>query len=48
MNVGIGVLAMPTAFYNSGTVVGLISMTGMAILTVHCMHLLVRNTKLKR
>ena len=42
MNVGIGVMAMPTAFYNSGTVFGLISMSIIAITTVHCMHLLVR------
>jgi amino acid permease len=41
MNVGIGVMAMPTAFYNSGTVFGLIAMSVIAITTVHCMHLLV-------
>ena len=42
MNVGIGVMAMPTAFYNAGMVVGIIAMSFMAIITVHCMHLLVR------
>ena len=42
MNVGIGVMAMPTAFYNAGLVTGIIAMSFMAIITVHCMHLLVR------
>ena len=41
MNVGIGIMAMPTAFYNSGTVMGLVGMSVMAIITIHCMHLLV-------
>ncbi len=41
MNVGIGVMAMPNAFYNAGMVVGIITMTFMASITVHCMHLLV-------
>ena len=42
MNVGIGVMAMPSAFYNSGMLVGIVAMVFMAIITVHCMHLLVR------
>ena len=33
---------MPTAFYNAGMVIGIIAMSFMAIITVHCMHLLVR------
>ena len=41
MNVGIGVMAMPSAFYNSGMLVGIVAMVFMAIVTVHCMHLLV-------
>ena len=41
MNVGIGVMAMPSAFYNSGMLVGIVAMVFMAIITVHCMHLLV-------
>jgi proton-coupled amino acid transporter len=41
MNVGIGVMAMPSAFYNSGLVVGIVAMIFMGIITVHCMHLLV-------
>jgi hypothetical protein len=41
MNVGIGVMAMPSAFYNSGLVVGIVAMVFMGIITVHCMHLLV-------
>ena len=43
MNVGIGVMAMPTAFYNAGLVIGIIAMSIMAVITVHCMHLLVRS-----
>ena len=42
MNVGIGIMAMPSAFYNSGMVVGIGAMAFMAIITVHCMHLLVK------
>ena len=42
MNVGIGVMAMPTAFYNAGMVVGIFAMAFMAFVTVHCMHLLVK------
>ena len=41
MNVGIGVMAMPSAFYNSGMVVGIVSMVFLGVVTVHCMHLLV-------
>ena len=41
MNVGIGIMAMPSAFYNSGMVVGIGAMAFMATITVHCMHLLV-------
>jgi amino acid permease len=44
MNVGIGVMAMPSAFYNSGMVVGIAAMIFMAVITVHCMHLLVRHS----
>lgn len=43
MNVGIGVMAMPTAFYNAGIVTGIAIMSFMAFITVHCMHLLVRS-----
>ena len=45
MNVGIGVMAMPSAFYNSGLVVGIVAMAAMGVVTVHCMHLLVRPQK---
>ena len=48
MNVGIGVMAMPSAFYNSGMVVGIGAMAIMATITVHCMHLLVNNIEKKR
>ena len=41
MNVGIGVMALPSAFYNSGMAVGIAAMVFMASITVHCMHLLV-------
>ena len=41
MNVGIGVMAMPTAFYNAGTVFGIVSMSVIAITTIRCMHMLV-------
>ena len=41
MNVGIGVMAMPTAFYNGGTVFGIVAMSVIAITTIHCMHILV-------
>ena len=43
MNVGIGIMAMPTAFYNSGTVFGLVALAAISIVTIHCMHLLVSN-----
>ena len=43
MNVGIGVMAMPTAFYNAGTVFGIVAMVIIAITTIHCMHILVLN-----
>ena len=46
MNVGIGVMAMPTAFYNAGMLIGIIAMTFMAILTIHCMHLLVNSAQI--
>ena len=42
MNVGIGIMAMPSAFYNSGMAVGIGAMAFMATITVHCMHLLVK------
>ena len=41
MNVGIGVMAMPTAFYNGGTVFGIVAMSVIAITTIHCMNILV-------
>ena len=48
MNVGIGVMAMPTAFYNGGTVFGIVAMSVIAITTIHCMHILVsRENELK-
>ena len=47
MNVGIGIMAMPSAFYNSGMVVGVGAMAFMATITVHCMHLLVKFLKSK-
>ena len=46
MNVGIGIMAMPTAFYNAGLLVGLVAMAFMASVTIHCMHLLVSDTHL--
>ena len=47
MNVGIGIMAMPSAFYNSGMAVGIGAMAFMATITVHCMHLLVKFLKSK-
>ena len=47
MNVGIGIMAMPTAFYNSGTVFGLVALSAISIITIHCMHLLVSYQLLK-
>lgn len=42
-SVGTGILAMPTAFKNAGLVTGSIGVPIIGILTIHCMHLLVRS-----
>eukprot|EP00092_Neocalanus_flemingeri_P033166 GFUD01036067.1.p1 GENE.GFUD01036067.1~~GFUD01036067.1.p1 ORF type:complete len:444 (+),score=99.80 GFUD01036067.1:61-1392(+) len=43
-NIGIGVLAMPSALVNAGLAVGTIGLAVVAVITVHCMHLLVNAT----
>lgn len=42
-SVGTGILAMPTAFKNSGLVTGSIGVPIIGFLTIHCMHLLVKS-----
>lgn len=39
-NIGTGVLAMPIAFKNAGLILGSISIWIMAVICVHCMHIL--------
>ena len=39
-NIGIGVLAIPSALVNSGLAVGTLGLAVIALTTVHCMHLL--------
>ena len=39
-NIGIGVLAIPSALVNSGLAVGTLGLAMIALTTVHCMHLL--------
>ena len=39
-NIGIGVLAIPSALVNSGLAVGTLGLALIALTTVHCMHLL--------
>jgi proton-coupled amino acid transporter len=41
-NVGTGILAMASAFKNSGLLVGTIGLPIMGVIAIHCMHLLVR------
>lgn len=41
-NIGTGILAMPSAFKNSGLAVGTIGVPIMGIIAIHCMHILVR------
>lgn len=41
-NVGTGILAMPSAFKNSGLVTGLIGLPIMGVVAIHCMHMLVQ------
>lgn len=41
-SIGTGILAMPSAFNNAGLVIGLIGVPIIGIITIHCMHLLVR------
>ena len=39
-NIGIGVLAIPSALLNAGLTVGTLGLAVVALTTVHCMHLL--------
>ena len=39
-NIGIGVLAIPSALANAGLTLGTLGLTVIAFTTVHCMHLL--------
>ena len=39
-NIGIGVLAIPSALLNAGLAVGTLGLALIALTTVHCMHLL--------
>lgn len=41
-NIGTGILAMPDAIKNSGMIVGNIGLVAMAVVCIHCMHMLVR------
>lgn len=41
-NVGTGILAMPSAFKNSGLVTGSIGVPLMGVVAIHCMHMLVQ------
>lgn len=41
-NIGTGILAMPSAFKNSGLVVGTLGVPFMGVIAIHCMHQLVR------
>ena len=41
-SIGTGILAMPSAFNNAGLVIGTIGVPIIGIITIHCMHLLVR------
>jgi proton-coupled amino acid transporter len=41
-SIGTGILAMPSAFKNSGLVIGIFGVPLIGIITIHCMHLLVR------
>ena len=43
-NIGIGVLAMPSALVNAGLAVGTAGLAVVAVITVHCMHMLVNAT----
>ncbi|RWS05303.1 proton-coupled amino acid transporter 1-like isoform X1, partial [Dinothrombium tinctorium] len=40
-NIGTGILAMPSAFANSGLLVGTLGLPLMGLIAVHCMHLLI-------
>ena len=41
-NIGIGVLTMPIAISNAGLTGGILGMIFVAIVTINCMHMLVR------
>lgn len=41
-NIGTGILAMPSAFKNSGLVVGTLGVPFMGVIAIHCMHQLVK------
>ena len=40
-NIGTGIFAIPVAFKNAGLLVGSVGLPIMAIICVHCMHILV-------
>lgn len=46
-NIGTGILAMPDAFRNAGWLVGIVGTMFMAIISTHCMHVLVNVLFLK-
>ena len=47
-NIGIGVLSMPSALVNAGLAVGTAGLAVVAVITIHCMHLLVNATHVLR
>ena len=44
-NIGIGVLTMPIAISNAGLTGGILGMIFVAIVTINCMHMLVRSAQ---
>lgn len=41
-NIGTGILAMPDAIKNAGMLIGIPGLVAMALICIHCMHMLVR------